>query len=907
MEGIALKRAVQEQKKTVPFFSHNAALKLLTSTLVVNEVLTLSDKLCYEAVIDDIAKHASPAVAMSYDVLLRKNLATLPKGSDKFQNSLRKWNDDIYRYTTIEMEKQKKELQADKDAKANAKATGAPPPRRDNPPPRRDDNRDDRRNDNRNDRERDDRRGGGRGGPKVGAPGPDHFSTHIQKRQRSPKDKMVSSSGLVVTTKLTKTPDVMPELPRHRWILPAGQEAGRQKGVWQSIADGLSPKEHIAAAIGFTLSSGERWTAAAVPSTALEAADRSGSMSTTERKAFRTSAISTWRGRKADIMAGPHGKDKESVHAELLHQMLVEAELCPEGHEPKLIQHLRSGSTFPMSGPQGYPELYPTVPEEELFSKKPAMSVEELLRCQPKIKAKAEKAMRKDSPENLELIWSSLANEVEQGWAEEIPIELLNDEECIFYRTFIAMQLKADKEGWIFSPRRIDDGRAAGMNEISCMTCQLKVSTLDTFAAISNRFIQARLSSSAAPDELNFKIVKVDHKAAYRQLRADNSEFLRVILAICPTTGRLHAFLASRLLFGEKLSPLHYNAWALTLCLVTNCLLGVPLCQYYDDYATPGEADDDTLLQDLLIFLGEILESAFAEDKSDDGFEVGHLGAMVTLTTKGTTFRISKNRREKLVFYLTKIIKEDSLTVGEAASMAGRLSFASSTLWGRVGRAMIYPIYRRAAAKNLPAHAKLNAELRAAVLWWLEFLDGAEAQTHHFRRLSPVVASSRRKRAIYTDACLTGVGAIDIDLTDPGNPHFTEFRNTRDSFTPRAGLSSSSEDDIAVLEIGVPRRTLESLYSVLPHRVAGDCVNDEVVLFVDNTVAQGCLCRGSGRRGGKWSDALSKEAHKFWLFVARSGLFVWLERVESSSNPSDMPSRGQWFLPEKSNVTRRWF
>ncbi len=81
---------------------------------------------------------------------------------------------------------------------------------------------------------------------------------------------------------------------------------------------------------------------------------------------------------------------------------------------------------------------------------------------------------------------------------------------------------------------------------------------------------------------------------------------------------------------------LHYNAFALTLCILAALALDVPLLQFYDDFISPGRGDDVTLRDDTITFLSDLLGTDFNPEKTEVGQSVGHLGTRVILSHKGT-------------------------------------------------------------------------------------------------------------------------------------------------------------------------------------------------------------------------------------------------------------------------------
>ena len=74
---------------------------------------------------------------------------------------------------------------------------------------------------------------------------------------------------------------------------------------------------------------------------------------------------------------------------------------------------------------------------------------------------------------------------------------------------------------------------------------------------------------------------------------------------------------------------------------------------------------------------------------------------------------------------------------------------------------------------------------------------------------------------------------------------------------------------------------------VAVHTFAPYIAESDVFLFVDNTGAQAALTHGVGGE-----DDVNAIASAFWTQAAAEDLGICVERVDSESNPADLPSRG---------------
>ncbi|KAJ9446402.1 hypothetical protein DIPPA_13176 [Diplonema papillatum] len=340
-----------------------------------------------------------------------------------------------------------------------------------------------------------------------------------------------------------------------------------------------------------------------------------------------------------------------------------------------LLHHLRTGC--PMSGVVGYEEIYSPGPPGE-----PEITEEELLRRQPDVLARSKQAIRAESPANKEAIWISVRKELQAGFVVELRNPPAN---AVYLRRFMIRQVKSDEP--VPLRRRADGSNKQGRPDGDASE-----------AGHGGRLRGSRQEGRSQGDDTRpgrrvVKSMGLDHKEAYRQLRARNDRLCRCVVAEDPSTGRVRFFRMERLSFGEAAAVVHYNAFAKVLTRVVRRGLKLPLCQYYDDFASPCPANDDTALTDALELLQGILHTSFNEDKTSEGHSFRHLGLVFTITSEGVGVAISAPRREGLVHMLKA---RDSLSPGEAASLAEKLGFATSALFGRVGRVPLQPVFRRA-------------------------------------------------------------------------------------------------------------------------------------------------------------------------------------------------------------------
>ena len=94
---------------------------------------------------------------------------------------------------------------------------------------------------------------------------------------------------------------------------------------------------------------------------------------------------------------------------------------------------------------------------------------------------------------------------------------------------------------------------------------------------------------------------------------------------------------------------------------------------------------------------------------------------------------------------------KDLLSAGASQKLAGRLSWAQTHLFHKLGRAMQGPIFDQRCSRS----GKISKVLRAALLWWLHVLEAGvcEMREWNVRRL-PLFASLSMRAECHQDAPL---------------------------------------------------------------------------------------------------------------------------------------------------------
>ncbi|KAJ9442779.1 hypothetical protein DIPPA_32115 [Diplonema papillatum] len=288
------------------------------------------------------------------------------------------------------------------------------------------------------------------------------------------------------------------------------------------------------------------------------------------------------------------------------------------------------------------------------------------------------------------------------------------------------------------------------------------------------------------------------------------------------------------------------------------------------DRPTPCPAGDDRALADVLELLQDILLTSFNEEKTAEGERFRHLGLVFTITSEGVEVAISAARRRGLVHMLEGVLARDSLSPGEAASLAGKLGFATSALFGRVGRVPLQPIFRRSNAATTFAGFRLGGDLEAALRWWMRTLAEDERCFRKTVPLQLVRPGEGTRYVLLTDACLFGLGAVIATISEGEVAAVEYFAHP----VPQQGA-------------GMTIHHLEFVAVTVAFRLwFGDEEDFAVSVWVDNDVVLGSLIQGRTR-----AKELRAPVHLFWERLARSRGNVWFDRVPGVDNIADLPSR----------------
>eukprot|EP00971_Amphidinium_carterae_P331919 6465766-Amphidinium_carterae.1 len=245
------------------------------------------------------------------------------------------------------------------------------------------------------------------------------------------------------------------------------------------------------------------------------------------------------------------------------------------------------------------------------------------------------------------------------------------------------------------------------------------------------------------------------------------------------------------------------------------------------------------------------------------------LGALCTVLPMGISLRVADDKADKWTSQLKGILDVGRLSPGEAAKLAGRLSFAVTVTANKVGRAYVKPFFAQA-HDPLP-HDALSPLLRESVRWWLQYLS--------LRPLAIRLKGITVRPTVYMWTDAAGESRWLAAVVYAGGKYYWTRMLTPDvtwnMLLPRMDNQIGFQEFLAVL-LG-----LESFQDILTGTL--------LTCYIDNEGVRSAMHRGSCR-----AAEVNLGIGYFWLQAAERNMCVWLARVESEANIADGPTRNCW-------------
>ena len=444
-----------------------------------------------------------------------------------------------------------------------------------------------------------------------------------------------------------------------------------------------------------------------------------------------------------------------------------------------------------------------------------------------------------------------------------------------------------DGATWHTAPplRAVDDASEALFNDASNQRDKLRCQRADLPTRCAVRFQRhvRRLGRGRASDGRGWSLQHGcdDLDAAYRRVLVDEPQF--TVVAIWDPDRQCVAYVIHYgYNFGLVAAVLCFNAVPALASAIARRILGSPTDHYYDDFNTT-----------CLDFVGDACQRALARLCEDLGYPLsvvkrllmnairqflGVITDFTRLAEEGVVqLYVSEERKVRLDGLLADALVQ--LRPLQAASLCGKLLFTLTWAFGRVGRAAMQPLQRRAASEDHWAGAP-SAAIRRAVGFLRDVVASApplEVCLDEDERPPLVVWSDARYEP---DAAQPAGGGWIVYVPPEGDAPERVICALEDSAPElMAAFVQGHKQYIGQLELAYavsPSWTLPAIFA-----------GRRVLHFIDNQGACAGLIKG-------YSKAVDcgRIVNAFHAFNTGLRADTYFEYVRSEANVADLPSRG---------------
>ena len=487
-----------------------------------------------------------------------------------------------------------------------------------------------------------------------------------------------------------------------------------------------------------------------------------------------------------------------------------------------------------------------------------------------------DQAQRAPEPKNADEIYRQTLEEIDKGFteplcsAEEVDRRFGKGEWRPIYR-FLLHQ--GDKD------RLIDDGRRGGQNDWSAMQETIFTIGLDLVPAMAYHLATlAKELYGALPPWFHLQIGTDDLPDAFRGCPIHPEQQRAAVIAIWVPQDKAWRFgIMQGCPFGLGSVVVTFNRYPTLITAALRRLLGIACAAYFDDNLVMDLEHDATeaksLLQQVFTLMG-------TPPKPSKAFPMmnhrGFLGAVVDMAEvhpdgSGEACIAPKDSSRRQVYLdITEALAADSMSTAQAAKTRGRSSWVGTNSFGKLGR------------------------LGLSVLKWLQYhrqhkLTSAQRRSLQFhahiimaippRRIS-VTRPPEKPVLIYSDAEYT-----------PGSDQLPRL-----GWVVFPGGDARPVGQTLLLPMQVWKTWSQREQQIFPAEavalplgtwsMANHMRNRDIIWFIDNESATSCAIRG-GSKVPEVEVAI-QVAHLLWLHL---GCRVWIEWIDSQSNPSDGLSR----------------
>ena len=292
----------------------------------------------------------------------------------------------------------------------------------------------------------------------------------------------------------------------------------------------------------------------------------------------------------------------------------------------------------------------------------------------------------------------------------------------------------------------------------------------------------------------------------------------------------------------------------------------VPCLSFFGDFSGACPADVSGLVLMCFMEFNSAMGFAVKAEKNEVGPSIQFLGVSVSIAdglSAPIALALPEEKREKYASQIEEVLSSSFCPASTADSIFGRLQWAESLIFGRVHRAFLMSICMQKFSRS----AAVSPRLEGALRWFKKFL--SRRRVRIFSK-----PSDKIDFVVFSDASTTGLGVCVV------SPSLEKWYFA----------ASVPHDFDLVLPVGASKIfTLECAAALFAMRVVAEFlpgVEKRVCLFVDNNVSISSIIRAYSR-----CELASRVIAAFWECAVERKISPWVERVRSSQNLADAPSR----------------
>ena len=431
--------------------------------------------------------------------------------------------------------------------------------------------------------------------------------------------------------------------------------------------------------------------------------------------------------------------------------------------------------------------------------------------------------------------------------------------------------------------RRGEDWRRSGHNQACHMTDQPYHHTPDHYTWLAQ---YTRQRSDEPP-----LVWGHDHDGAYRQLPLDDPSIAYVLLLTPdgPTLWHHHV-----LLFGSAASVWAYNRFGDMLSAVARTIACIPVVHYVDDYGAIEPTGSANSGFDTFESINSILGFHMKISKKQPPAKSHRIqGVIIECDPDKITVAPCPSRIKNISEQLQGHLRTQLMTPEQARKLAGKCSFTTTQLFGRVGRAALRALYDKAFSNT----DTINSHTHSAITALLNILQ------HCQPRQLPLQPQQTQHTIIYTDAFYKEGDQI---------LRCSDLYDQQHDLTPSSEMTNGwaavvfhpSAKTPLVFHGTVPPKLLkhfasnkafiyflEAWAAIITPILIKPLLTSTYIQLCDNDAATHAIIKGSGSHA-----PLNNLIGSHWTWHNRSCLRQILHRVPTHANIADPFSRGDFSI-----------